>query len=251
MMGASIDFSGQVVVVTGGSRGLGREMCEAFAAHGASVVVASRKESACEELAATLPGQHLGVGFHAGSWGDADRLVGTAVDHFGRIDVLVNNAGMSPLYPSLIDVSEELFDKVLAVNFRGPFRLCALVGTQMEASGGGSIINVSSTSAVQPMPTELVYAGAKAALNTLTVGLARAFGPHVRVNGIMPGLFGTDISKAWTPEWRSRMEERIPAGRVGRPAEIVGAALYLASDMSTYTNGAILKVDGGAAYSQG
>ena len=153
----SFDLSGKVAVVTGGSRGLGRAMAVAFARHGASVVIASRKVDACVDLAASITAETgrpaLGVGCHVGRWADCDQLVERTIEHFGRIDVLVNNAGMSPLYPSLAEVTEDLFDKVLAVNLRGPFRLSSLVGPLMAAGGGGSIINVSSTTTVQPSPT--------------------------------------------------------------------------------------------------
>jgi NAD(P)-dependent dehydrogenase (short-subunit alcohol dehydrogenase family) len=249
----SFDLTDKVVVVTGGSRGLGRSMGLGFADHGATVVVASRKLDACvalaEELEARTGRPALGVDCHVGRWEDCDRLVDTVVERFGRIDVLVNNAGMSPLYESLDAVSEDLFDKVVAVNLRGPFRLASLAGTRMAAGDGGSIINVSSIAAVQPGAGELPYAMAKAGLNAMTVGLARAFGPTVRVNGIMPGPFLTDISKAWDLDAFSRAAARtIPLGRGGEPDEVVGAALYLASSASSYTTGAIIKIDGGSAF---
>jgi len=165
------------------------------------------------------------------------------------VDVLVNNAGMSPLYPSLVEVSEELFDKVQAVNLKGPFRLSSLFGTRMVEDDGGSIINVSSVAAVMPTPIELPYGAAKAGLSNMTLGMARAFAPKVRVNCIMPGPFLTDISQAWDLEAFEKQARRgIPLGRGGQPGEVVGAALYFASDASSYTTGAILKVDGGLAY---
>ncbi len=247
------DLSGRVALVTGGSRGLGRAMVQAFAEHGADVVIASRKVDACEaaaaEIAEATGREAIGVGYHAARWDDAERLADLVYERFGRCDVLVNNAGMSPLYDSLPSVTEELFDKVLGVNFKGPFRLSALVGERMAAGDGGSIINVSSIAAVQPTPHELVYAGAKAALNNMTVGLARAYGPKVRCNVIMPGPFLTDISKAWDLDAFTETAKRtIPLQRGGEPHEVVGAALYLASDASSYTTGAVLKIDGGAAF---
>ena len=163
----------------------------------------------------------------------------------GSVDVLVNNAGMSPLYDSVDSVSEELFDKVLAVNLKGPFRLSALVGTRMAAGAGGSIINISSVGAVHPRPNILPYAAAKAGLNALTEGLARTFGPSVRVNAIMAGTFLTDVSKAWDMEAFAERAKGFALERGGEPHEIVGAALYLASDLSSYTTGSILTVDGG------
>ena len=250
------DLTGRVAVVTGGSRGLGRAMSVAFAEHGATVVVASRKESACTELAdqitATTGRRSLGIGCHVGRWDDCDRLVERVTSEFGSIDVLVNNAGMSPLYPSLSAVTEELFDKVIDVNLKGPFRLSALVGERMAATRGGSIINISSIAAVEPRPIEVPYAAAKAGLNNLTIALARSFGPTVRVNAIMAGPFMTDITKAWDlEEFKQTARTLIPLQRGGEPDEIVGAALYLASDASSFTNGAVIKVDGGTSYSPG
>lgn len=242
------DLSGKVAVVTGGSRGLGREMVLAFAAHGADVVIASRKVANCESVADEVRGlgrRALAVGYHAASWSDADALADAAYNEFGRVDVLVNNAGMSPLYPSLTDVSEELFDKVIGVNLKGPFRLSANIGTRMVADGGGSIINVSSVASHRPSPTEAPYAAAKAGINSLTRSLAAAFGPKVRVNCIVPGPFLTDISKAWDMNTFSEHAKIAYAlGRGGEPGEIVGAALYFASDASSYTTGALLDIDG-------
>lgn len=250
------DLSGRVAVVTGGSRGLGREMVLAFAREGAHVVIASRKREACEALAREVQRETgreaLPVACHVGHWEDCDRLAESAWTHFGRVDVLVNNAGMSPLYRSLDQVSQELFDKVLGVNLRGPFRLSALLGKRMAEGEGGSIINVSSIAAVEPEAHELPYATAKAGLNALTVGLARAYAPKVRVNAIMPGPFLTDISKAWDQAaFARRARERIPLGRGGEPHEVVVAALYLATEASSYTTGSVIKIDGGAAASAG
>jgi NAD(P)-dependent dehydrogenase (short-subunit alcohol dehydrogenase family) len=247
------DLTGKVAVVTGGSRGLGREMCRAFADRGAKVVIASRKEAAClalaDELREELDAEALGVGCHVGHWDECDALIDTTIEQFGTIDVLVNNAGMSPLYPSLGSVSEDLFDKVIAVNLKGPFRLAALAAEHMAEHDGGSIINVSSTSSLQPGAAEVPYGTAKAGLNALTVALAHMFGPQVRTNGIMPGPFLTDISKAWDMDaFRQRAETTIPLRRGGEAGEIVGAALYLASAASSYTTGSIIKVDGGSAW---
>jgi len=158
---------------------------------------------------------------------------------------------MSPLYPSVDAISESLFDKVMGVNLKGPFRLSALVGTRMAGpdhggSDGGSIIFVSSIASRRPGPDELVYGAAKAGLNNLTYGLARTLGPKVRVNCIVPGPFLTDISKAWDlAEFTRRAATAYALGRGGEPGEIVGAALYLAGAASSYTTGALIDVDGG------
>lgn len=182
---------------------------------------------------------------HVGRWDQLDGLVEAVYSRFGKVDVLINNAGMSPTYPSLTGVSEKLFDAVLNLNLKGPFRLGALIGERMVAAGGGSIVNVSSIEALHPNPGALPYAAAKAGLNALTEGLSRAYGPSVRVNTIVPGPFFTDISKAWDMPFMERAFQAFALRRGGRPSEIVGAALYLASDASSYTTGSILRVDGG------
>jgi len=247
-VGQLFALTGKVALVTGGSRGLGREMALAFARAGADVVVASRKLAACQATAAEIEAlgrRALPVACHVGEWAQVDALVEAAYAGFGRVDVLVNNAGMSPLYPSLAEVGEALWDKVLAVNLKGPFRLSALVGARMAAGDGGSIINVSSVAAIRPTPMETPYAAAKAGLNAITVAFAHAFGPRVRVNAIMPGPFATDIATAWDPALIAYFERTAALHRVGRPEEIVGAALYLASAASSFTTGAILRIDGG------
>ena len=217
------------------------------------MVVASRKLEPCElvvaEISELFGTDALAVQCHVGKWDDCQALVEAATARFGKIDVLVNNAGMSPLYSSLGDITEALFDKVIDVNLKGPFRLSALVAEAMQAGSGGSIINVSSVAAIQPSASEVPYAMAKAGLNTLTVALAHMFGPTVRANGIMPGPFLTDISTAWDLEAFARTAEKsIPLQRGGEPHEIVGAALYLASSASSYTSGSIIKIDGGVGW---
>lgn len=256
MAGDAFDLTGKVALVTGGSRGLGRAISFAYAHHGATVVVASRKAEVCEQVAQEITQvtgrAAIGLGCHVGDWSACDELVETVYRELGRVDVLVNNAGLSPLYPSLAEVTEELFDKVVAVNLKGPFRLAAAIGSRMAAGAGGSIINVSSVGAVSPSPRELPYAAAKAGLNTLGAGMSRAFGPSVRVNTIMPGAFLTDVSKAWDMSaFEAMAKKEIPLERGGVPEEIVGAALYLASDAASYTTGAVITVDGGLSSSRG
>jgi NAD(P)-dependent dehydrogenase (short-subunit alcohol dehydrogenase family) len=240
----------KVCVVTGGSRGLGREMVKAYAAVGADVVIASRKIDSCEALAReieqTTGRAAMPVACHVGDWQQCDDLVDAVYARFGRIDVFVNNAGMSPLYDDVANVGEALYDKVLDVNLKGPFRLMANVGTRMAAAGGGSIINVSSGGSIRPTPTILPYAAAKAGLNALTIGFSKTFGPTVRVNCIMAGPFLTDISDAWDLDAvTARMQATYALQRPGNPDEVIGAALYFASDASSFTTGAILQVDGG------
>ena len=246
------DLTGRVAVVTGGTRGLGLAIARGFAQAGAEVVVVSRKPDACDEVAAALRAEGAKATAHAchvGHWEELDGLVEDVYRDLGRVDVLVNNAGVSPQYEKVSTVTEELFDKVVAVNLKGPFRLASLVGERMVEAGGGSIINVSSTGAVRPTSDIVPYAAAKAGVNAMTVGLAHAFGPRVRVNAIMPGPFLTTIARAWDMELFEQRARTFPARRAGDAEEIVGAALYLASDASSYTTGTVLTVDGGAQWS--
>jgi len=246
-----LDLTGRVAVITGGSRGLGKQMASAFARAGADVMIASRKveqcQAAADEIAAATGRRAEAMECHVGKWDHCDALYEATYDLFGKCDVLVNNAGMSPLYEKLSDVTEALFDKVIEVNLRGTFRLSALFGERMVEDGSGSIINVSSTSSIHTAWTEAPYGAAKAGVNTLTNAFSKAFAPTVRVNTLMPGPFATDISDAWTDEVKDRICKTVPMGRIGEPHEVVGAAMYLASDASSYTTGSILKIDGGAA----
>ena len=245
----SFDLAGRVALVTGGSRGLGRVMVTGLAQAGADVIIASRDGDSCAQAAREVTEQTgrraLPYAVHVGRWASLDGLVSAAYEEFGRVDVLVNNAGMSPVYGAVTEVSEELFDKVIGVNLKGAFRLTALVGTRMAAGQGGSIINISSMAAVRPRADVLPYAAAKAGLNALTAGFARTFGPTVRCNAIMAGTFLTDVSKSWDMSAFAKRAEGFAARRGGQPDEIVGAAIYLASDASSYTTGTVLTVDGG------
>ncbi|GAA2223538.1 SDR family NAD(P)-dependent oxidoreductase [Micromonospora olivasterospora] len=243
------ELAGKVVLVTGGSRGMGREMVHALAAEGADVVVASRRLPACEIVADEVRRAHgvraLPVALNTSDWDACTAVVDRVVDEMGGIDVLVNNAGSSPHYPSLDQVGEELFDKVIAVNLKGPFRLTALVGTRMAAGSGGSIINIGSIEAIRPHEFALPYAAAKAGLHVLTEGFAQAFGPRVRVNTIQPGAFLTDISERWPEGLREQMESQVALQRCAEPHEVVGAVKYLSTSASSYVTGAVLRIDGG------
>jgi NAD(P)-dependent dehydrogenase (short-subunit alcohol dehydrogenase family) len=246
------DLSGRVALVTGATRGLGLAIASGYAHAGAHVIVVSRRRDACEAVAAAFRAQGAradGLACHVGRWHELESLVEAVYREFGRIDVLVNNAGISPLYERLSAVTEELWDKVIGVNLKGPFRLCALVGERMMAGDGGAIINVSSTGSVRPTGDIIPYAAAKAGVNALTVGLAEALGPKVRVNAIMPGPFLTSIARNWDMDALARRTETFPLRRAGEAREIVGAALYLATEASSFTTGTIIPVDGGAQWS--
>lgn len=245
-----IDMADKIVLITGGSRGLGRAMAIGFAKAGANIAITSRKIESCEDAAnevRALGREAFAYGCHVGYWEQCDKLIDAVYEHFGRVDILINNAGMSPLYDAPNEITEALYDKVLDVNLKGAFRLCAEVGQRMVNGDGGAIINMSSRAAIRPDKHVITYAAAKAGVNAMTEAFADAYGPKVRVNCIMPGPFFTDVSKAWDKEaFRKRADERIALKRGGEPDEIVGAALYLASDHASYTTGAILRIDGGS-----
>jgi len=244
-----VDLRGCVALVVGGSRGLGLEISRGLSAAGATVIVASRKLEACEAASSAISretgGSVMAHRLDIGQWAEAEAAVDWVYDTCGRMDVLVNCAGLSPLYSDLSDVSERLFDKVIDVNLKGPFRLIAAAGPRMAAAGGGSIVNISSIGAVRPGPGELPYCAAKSGLNALTQGFAQAWAPSVRVNSVLPGAFETDMTAGWPAEIEERALDRLPAGRKGQAAEITSAVLYFASPASSYTTGAMLNVDGG------
>jgi NAD(P)-dependent dehydrogenase (short-subunit alcohol dehydrogenase family) len=245
----SLDASGKVVVVTGGSKGLGRAMALGFAEAGADVVVASRKRDVCEEVAdeaRSMGRRALAVECHVGQWDQCATLVDATATEFGRIDVLVNNAGIAPVPPSLLDVTADLFDKTIAVNLKGPLRLTALAAEQM--SPGSAVINISSKASLYPTSFTVVYAAAKAGLNALTKAAANELGARgIRVNAIVCGTFHTDSLHASLPseEMQAQMVASVALGRIASPDEIVGTALYLASDASSYLNGELIVLDGG------
>lgn len=243
------DLTGRVVLVTGGSRGLGRQMAQAAARCGAELVIASRNFEACAAAAREIE-QATGRGVlpysvHVGRWDQLPGLIDAVYARFGRLDALINNAGMSPVYDDLGEVTERMFDAVLNLNLKGPFRLSVLAGERMAAADGGSIVNISSTGSIRPRPAIVPYAAAKAGLNALTEGLALALGPKVRVNTLMAGPFRTGATGDWDEQKLAEGVRPHALQRIGWPTEIVGAALYLISDASSYTSSATLRVDGG------
>jgi NAD(P)-dependent dehydrogenase (short-subunit alcohol dehydrogenase family) len=245
----SLDATGKVVIVTGGSKGLGREMVLGFAEAGADVVVTSRKLEHCEAVAGEVRDmgrRALAVSCHVGNWEQCEALVDGTVAEFGSIDVLVNNAGIAPVPPSLLGVTSDLFDKTIAVNLKGPLRLMALSAPHMPP--GGSVINISSKASMYPSPFTVVYAAAKSGLNALTKAAAQEFGSRgIRVNSIVCGTFHTDSLHASLPseEAQAEMASKVALGRIASAREIVGTALYLASDASSYLTGELIMLDGG------
>ncbi len=240
---------GKVVVVTGASKGLGRSMALGFAEAGADVVVSSRKLAACEVVAEevrALGQRSLAVACHVADWEQCRILVEEAVGAFGRIDVLINNAGIAPVPPNLAGVTSDLFDKTIGVNLKGPLRLTALAAEHMPA--GGAVINISSKASTHPSPFTVVYAAAKAGLNALTAAAGQEYGPRgIRVNGIICGTFDTDSLRSSLPSEQAAVEaaSRVSVRRIAHADEIVGAALFLAGDASSYVNGEMIVLDGG------
>jgi NAD(P)-dependent dehydrogenase (short-subunit alcohol dehydrogenase family) len=249
MSGIDGELKGKVALVTGATRGLGRAIARGLAEAGATVVVSSRKAEACAAVAAEV-GAETGaavhpLALHVGDWAAIEPAVQAVVQTYGGLDILVNNAGIAPAAPSLAEVGESLFDKIIAVNLKGPFRLMAVAGAQMRTAGGGSIVNISSIGAWRPSPPEAVYAASKNGLNALTMAFAQEYGPTVRVNCVLPGAFATDMATGWDGDFLDKVVDRLPAGRLGRPEEIAGLVVHLASSRSSYLTGALIPCDGG------
>jgi len=239
------DLTGKVALVTGGSRGLGYQMVKAFAERGADVIIVSRKIEACEAVAEecrALGRKALAISAHVGRWDECDRMVDEAYAGFGRVDILVNNAGMSPAMASH-EVTEKLFDSVVNLNFKGPFRIASLVAHRMSEGEGGTIINVSSSGSMMPLPKTVPYGSSKAALNAMSKSLAWEYAPKVRVNTLSPGALRTAIVKVWPDQGEGPIS--IPRGHAANPDEIVTAALFLASPASVNVTGSLVRCDGG------
>lgn len=248
------DLSGKVALVTGGTRGLGRAMAEGLAHAGASLVVSSRKQAACDEAARTIADATgrdcIGAACHMGDWDAIEPMVARAFDHFGHVDVLVNNAGINPQPTPVTEMSEAYFDKLQAVNLKGPMRLAGLVAPRMGERRGGSIINVITVGATTGGPGMAAYTSAKAALRNLTLVMAQEWAPSgVRVNALAPGSFMTDMMKgaAHLPGFLEGAANLSLQKRIAEPEEIVGSAIYLASEASSFVTGTVLHVDGGVA----
>jgi NAD(P)-dependent dehydrogenase (short-subunit alcohol dehydrogenase family) len=236
------DLTDKVAVVTGGARGIGRALSWGLAAAGADVVIASRNLEHCEtvarEIAEATGRRTYARRLHVAHWDEIAPFAADVWEHMGKVDVLVNNAGMSPLYDDLREVTEDYWEKVVGVNLKGPFKMTVELGCRMFEGDGGSIINLSTLASLNPMPNTIPYGAAKAGLNVMAKGFVQAWGRKVRVNTIIPGGFRTDVTRFWAS---------IPEG-IGEPEEMVGTVLYLASDASSYTTGAEIRVAGPARY---
>jgi NAD(P)-dependent dehydrogenase (short-subunit alcohol dehydrogenase family) len=241
----------RVAIVTGASRGLGNAIAEGLVDQGAKVVLSSRKQSdldrEAERLNERAPGAAVAVAAHAGREDDLRRLVDATMERFGRIDVLVNNAGTNPYFGSLIDAELAAWDKTFEINLRGYFILTQLVYRAWMEQHGGAILNIASTGGLRPSAGLGVYDITKAGVVMLTRQLATELGGKVRVNAIAPGLFRTRFAEAlWSNEAvLQRVVQGNPFGRIGEPHEIAGAAVFLVSDAASYVNGQVLVIDGG------
>jgi len=241
-------LDGRVAIVTGGSRGIGRAIAEAYALAGARVVVASRKADACSETARaieTAGGEAIGVATHMGDLDEVERLVTTTVERFGGIDILVNNAANALALP-FGQITPDAWEKSFGVNLRGPVFLMQYALPHLEASPHAAIINVSSAGAFLFSAGIHMYAAGKAAVLAYTRSLAAELAAkQIRVNAIAPGTFDTDMVRNNPPNVQDAMAKAALLGRAAHPDELVGLALFLASDASSFITGATINIDGG------
>ena len=241
----------KVAIITGASKGIGKAIPEIFAEARAKVVVSSRKQESVDTVAEEINakgGIAIGVAANTGSIEDLTSLVSKTIAHYGRIDIVVNNAATNPVYGPMVDTSSDAFDKIMNVNVKGPFELSKLALPEMKKVGGGSIINISSIGGLTPEPMLGIYSVSKAALISLSKAMAKEVGKDgVRVNVICPGLIKTKFSEAlWSNEAATeKMVKRLPISRIGESEDIAGLALFLASEASAYCTGSVFTADGG------
>ena len=251
-MSTSISLAGKVALVTGGGRGIGKAIARRFAAAGAAVVIASRKLENLEATAkefASLPGRVVPIACHVGRLDQLENLIRQTEAQLGPIDILVNNSATNIGQGQALDVTDDMFDKIVEINVKSALRLVRLTVPKMiERKTGGSVINISSVSGLEPQPGGLLYSFTKAGLLMLTRSWAHEFGPFgIRVNAIAPGLIQTEFSQHFwkNPDYVGELERTQPIRRIGQPDEIGFAALYLASDEASFVTGQTIVVDGG------
>lgn len=247
----AFDLSGKVAIITGASKGIGEAIARGLAEFGATVVVSSRKLNAVEAVARSIResgGTATAIAAHLGDLAAVRLLVTETCKRHGGVDIVVNNAATNPVFGPVLDADETAFDKILAVNLKGPLELAKAAHPIMKARGGGSIINISSIGGLRPEPGLGLYSISKAALISLTKVLAQEWSrDSIRANVICPGLVQTKFSAAlWqSEEHLQRFLRAVPLGRIAQPEEMVGLAIYLASPASAYCTGAVFTVDGG------
>jgi NAD(P)-dependent dehydrogenase (short-subunit alcohol dehydrogenase family) len=250
-------LAGKVAVITGASRGIGAALAHAYAAAGAQVVLTSRKQAGLDEIAEEIRaagGVARPVAAHTGDPAAVASLVAAAVEHFGGIDILVNNAATNPHFGPLLEADESQWDKILDVNLKGYVRMVAACVPHMRARGGGKIINIASVAGLRPQPHMGIYCVSKAGVLMLTQVLAAELAADgIQVNALAPGYIKTRFSQAiWdNPDLNAAIIRQVPAGRLATPEELTGIALYLASPASSFTTGAVFVVDGGQLIGHG
>lgn len=245
------DLTGKVAIVTGASKGIGERMARGLAEFGAKVVISSRKQEAVDIVSEVLKSEGLdtcGIACHVGHDDQLKALVEKTVEMYGGVDILINNAATNPTFGPVAEATDEVFDKIMNVNVKAPFKLCNLVYPIMKERGGGSIINIASVEGLKPSFGLGLYSVSKAALIMLTKNQAKEWGRDgIRSNAICPGLVKTKFSSAiWqNDQLLNQMEKHLPAGRMAIPDEMAGLAVFLASEASSYCTGSIFTADGG------
>lgn len=245
------NLKGKVAIITGSSKGIGKAIAKGLAQNGAQVVISSRSQEACDEVVYEFAKESLeatAIACHIGNQDQRKSLVEKTIHAFGRIDILINNAAINPVFGPIENVDSEIFDKIMDVNVKAPWALSNLVLPYMQKNKKGSIINIASVEALTPGFGLGLYSTSKAALLMLTKNQAKEWGQHgINVNAICPGLIQTKFSAAlWTNEkLLNKLEKSIPAGRMGQPEEMVGLACLLASDAGSYMTGGVYTADGG------
>ena len=240
------DLTGKVALVTGASKGIGLGIAKILAEHGAKVMLSSRKKDALEAAAATIDGETAVHAAHAGDPYQASGCVRATVETFGALDILVNNAATNPYFGRAIDIDLPRYDKTMEVNLRGPLVWMQEAWRQVMSEHGGNVINISSIGGLSFGGPLGIYDLTKAGVIHLTKHLATELAPGVRVNAIAPGLVKTDFARALWEPLGEKAPPGLPLGRLGEPIDIAKAALFLASDMSSWMTGEVLVVDGGA-----
>ncbi|MDY8136350.1 glucose 1-dehydrogenase [Aquimarina sp. 2201CG5-10] len=247
----SFNLEGKVAIITGSSKGIGKAIAWGLAEHGAKVVISSRNQEAVDEVATEFKNAGLvavGIACHIGKPEQRKHLIDKTIEHYGGIDILVNNAAINPIYGPIENAEESVFDKIMDVNVKAPWILSNLALTSMQERGGGSIINIASVEALTPGFGLGLYSTSKAALLMLTKNQAKEWGKYgIRANVLCPGLIKTKFSAAlWQNEQLlQKIEKTIPSARMGMPDEMAGIVCLLASDAGAYMTGGVYNADGG------